>query len=115
MRHDERGCGLSGPDESPLGLDASLTELEGVVEAGGPVTPTGPRSPAASDDVNAVQISTVIGGDYVGFFAFGSGAASSGWLIISGDPVVSLAYSVLLGSISTIPLSVITYSRMSLL
>ena len=48
-------------------------------------------------------------------FALGSGAVSSGWVMISGAPVVNLAYSVLRGSISTIPLSVIMYSRMSLL
>ena len=49
------------------------------------------------------------------FFALGSGASSSGWLMMSGAPVVSLAYSVFRGSISTMPLSVIMYSRMSLL
>ena len=31
--YDERGCGLSAPDEAPLGLDASVEELEAVVDA----------------------------------------------------------------------------------
>jgi pimeloyl-ACP methyl ester carboxylesterase/DNA-binding CsgD family transcriptional regulator len=35
VRYDERGCGLSGPDAVPLGLDASLEELEAVVDASG--------------------------------------------------------------------------------
>lgn len=38
VRYDERGCGLSGPDDSPLGLDAALEELEAVVEATGKST-----------------------------------------------------------------------------
>jgi pimeloyl-ACP methyl ester carboxylesterase/DNA-binding CsgD family transcriptional regulator len=33
VRYDERGCGLSGPDETPLGLEAALEEIEVVVEA----------------------------------------------------------------------------------
>jgi pimeloyl-ACP methyl ester carboxylesterase len=35
VRYDERGCGLSGPDEVALGLDAALEELEVVVAARG--------------------------------------------------------------------------------
>ena len=35
VRYDERGCGLSGPDTVPLGLDAALEELEAVVNASG--------------------------------------------------------------------------------
>jgi len=35
VRYDERGCGLSGPDDSPLGLAAALEELEVVVDAAG--------------------------------------------------------------------------------
>lgn len=35
VRYDERGCGLSGPDAVPLGLDAALEELEVVVDASG--------------------------------------------------------------------------------
>lgn len=31
--YDERGCGLSGPDDTPLDLAASLEELEAVVDA----------------------------------------------------------------------------------
>jgi len=33
VHYDERGCGLSGPDETPLDLAASLEELEVVVDA----------------------------------------------------------------------------------
>ncbi len=33
VRYDERGCGLSGPDDTPLDLAASLEELEAVVDA----------------------------------------------------------------------------------
>jgi len=33
IRYDERGCGLSAADETPLGLDAALEELEVVVDA----------------------------------------------------------------------------------
>jgi pimeloyl-ACP methyl ester carboxylesterase len=33
VRYDERGCGLSGPDASPLGIEAALEELEIVVDA----------------------------------------------------------------------------------
>jgi len=33
LRYDERGCGLSGPDATPLDLDAALEELEVVVDA----------------------------------------------------------------------------------
>lgn len=36
VRYDERGCGLSGPDETPLGLEAALEELEVVIDALGP-------------------------------------------------------------------------------
>lgn len=36
IRYDERGCGLSGPDETPLGLEAALEELEVVIDALGP-------------------------------------------------------------------------------
>jgi len=35
VRYDERGCGLSGPDDGPLGLAAALEELEVVVDAAG--------------------------------------------------------------------------------
>jgi len=35
VRYDERGCGLSGPDETPLGNEAAVEELEVVVEATG--------------------------------------------------------------------------------
>ena len=33
IRYDERGCGLSGTDTVPLGLDAALEELESVIDA----------------------------------------------------------------------------------
>lgn len=33
VRYDERGCGLSGDDERPRGLDAWVEELETVIEA----------------------------------------------------------------------------------
>ena len=33
IRYDERGCGLSGADDTPLGLEAALEELEVVVDA----------------------------------------------------------------------------------
>lgn len=33
IRYDERGCGLSGTDTVPLGLDAALEELETVIDA----------------------------------------------------------------------------------
>ena len=33
IRYDERGCGLSGTDTVPLGLDAALEELEAVIDA----------------------------------------------------------------------------------
>jgi pimeloyl-ACP methyl ester carboxylesterase/DNA-binding CsgD family transcriptional regulator len=33
IRYDERGCGLSGADTVPLGLEAALEELEAVVES----------------------------------------------------------------------------------
>jgi pimeloyl-ACP methyl ester carboxylesterase/DNA-binding CsgD family transcriptional regulator len=35
VRYDERGCGLSGADTIPLGLEASVEELEAVVAAHG--------------------------------------------------------------------------------
>lgn len=35
VRYDERGCGLSGADAVPLGLDAALEELEVVIDATG--------------------------------------------------------------------------------
>jgi len=35
IRYDERGCGLSGSDDSPLGLDASVEEIGAVVAASG--------------------------------------------------------------------------------
>ncbi len=35
IRYDERGCGLSGPDDVPLGLEAAVEELEVVVQASG--------------------------------------------------------------------------------
>jgi len=35
IRYDERGCGLSGPDDQPLGLEAAVEELEVVIEASG--------------------------------------------------------------------------------
>lgn len=35
VRYDERGCGLSGSDDVPLGLDASTEELSAVVAATG--------------------------------------------------------------------------------
>lgn len=35
VRYDERGCGLSGADETPLGLDAAVEELEAVIDASG--------------------------------------------------------------------------------
>jgi len=33
LRYDERGCGLSGRDDVPLGLEASLEELQAVLDA----------------------------------------------------------------------------------
>lgn len=33
VRYDERGCGLSGPDDSPLGLEAAVEELDAVFAA----------------------------------------------------------------------------------
>ena len=33
VNYDERGCGLSGPDDTPLDLAAALEELEVVVQA----------------------------------------------------------------------------------
>lgn len=33
IRYDERGCGLSGTDTVPLGLDDALEELEAVIDA----------------------------------------------------------------------------------
>ena len=33
IRYDERGCGLSGTDTAPLGIDAALEELEAVIDA----------------------------------------------------------------------------------
>ncbi len=33
IRYDERGCGLSGSDTVPLGLDAAFEELEAVIDA----------------------------------------------------------------------------------
>ena len=38
VRYDERGCGLSSADDVPLGLDASVEELEAVTEAHGAKT-----------------------------------------------------------------------------
>lgn len=35
LRYDERGCGLSTPDDQPLGLDTSVEELEAVAQAHG--------------------------------------------------------------------------------
>jgi pimeloyl-ACP methyl ester carboxylesterase len=35
VRYDERGCGLSGADDSPLDLDSWVEELEAVIEANG--------------------------------------------------------------------------------
>ena len=35
VRYDERGCGLSSADDVPLGLDASVEELEAVTDAHG--------------------------------------------------------------------------------
>lgn len=35
VRYDERGCGLSGPDETPLGLDAAVEEVAVVADACG--------------------------------------------------------------------------------
>jgi pimeloyl-ACP methyl ester carboxylesterase len=35
VRYDERGCGLSGPDDVPLSLETSLEELHAVVAARG--------------------------------------------------------------------------------
>lgn len=35
VRYDERGCGLSGPDSAPLGLEAAVEELQVVIEATG--------------------------------------------------------------------------------
>ena len=42
VRYDERGCGLSGSDEVPLGLDAATEELAAVVAAVG-ATGSAPR------------------------------------------------------------------------
>ena len=33
VRYDERGCGLSGADETALGLEAALEEIEVVIDA----------------------------------------------------------------------------------
>lgn len=33
LRYDERGCGLSGPDATPLDLDTAVEELEVVIDA----------------------------------------------------------------------------------
>lgn len=38
VRYDERGCGLSAPDDTPLGLDASVEELAVVADACGSQT-----------------------------------------------------------------------------
>ncbi|MDP3085841.1 MAG: alpha/beta fold hydrolase [Rubrivivax sp.] len=38
VRYDERGCGLSTADDVPLGLDASVEELEAVTQAHGAKT-----------------------------------------------------------------------------
>ncbi len=38
VRYDERGCGLSSADDVPLGLEASVEELEAVTEAHGAQT-----------------------------------------------------------------------------
>ncbi len=35
VRYDERGCGLSGPDDTPLGIDAAVEELAVVADACG--------------------------------------------------------------------------------
>ena len=35
IRYDERGCGLSSNDEEPIGIDASVEELEAVIGAAG--------------------------------------------------------------------------------
>ena len=35
LRYDERGCGLSGPDEEPLGLDTAVEEIEAVADDAG--------------------------------------------------------------------------------
>lgn len=35
ISHDERGCGVSGQDEAPLGLDTSVEELLAVADAAG--------------------------------------------------------------------------------
>ncbi len=35
IRYDERGCGLSSSDEEPIGIDASVEELEVVIDAAG--------------------------------------------------------------------------------
>lgn len=35
VSYDERGCGLSGPDDTPLGLEAAVEELEAVADAAG--------------------------------------------------------------------------------
>jgi len=38
VRYDERGCGLSAADDVPLGLDASVEEIEAVTQAHGAQT-----------------------------------------------------------------------------
>ena len=35
LRYDERGCGMSGPDETPLDLETAVEELEAVADAAG--------------------------------------------------------------------------------
>ena len=35
LRYDERGCGMSGPDDTPLDLDTAVEELEAVANAAG--------------------------------------------------------------------------------
>lgn len=35
LRYDERGCGMSGPDDTPLNLETAVEELEAVADAAG--------------------------------------------------------------------------------
>ena len=35
LRYDERGCGMSGPDKTPLDLETAVEELEAVADAAG--------------------------------------------------------------------------------
>lgn len=57
VRYDERGCGLSGSDEVPLGLDAATEELAAVVAATGApqVALLGQSGAAAAAIAYAVQ------------------------------------------------------------